>query len=335
LDDLELRDSSWQITGALKRSLKADFSGNCEALINALHPVEDAQLNQMTTDEDGIRGWPIMPVADYVAEAGLNDVKTSLKTLRQLTMRFSAEFAIRPFIVDAPDETLQTILNWTKDENFHVRRLASEGCRPRLPWGIRLKSLVDDPAPIMPILENLKDDPEEYVRRSVANNVNDIAKDHPDFVAKLATNWLKSPSSNRQRLVKHACRSLIKSGHQPTLRALGYDSAGVEITELSLKANKLRQGENLEITLEIQSKKDVSQPLIIDFLIHYVKANGKTSPKVFKWKELELKAKDSTRLTKKQSFKPVTTRTLYAGMHEVEIQINGNKMASLPFELAL
>ena len=335
LDQLELKERSNQITLALEKTLGDNFVVACRTLVDALHPVEDAHLGDLEISDDGIRGWAIMPMGEYIARQGMNDVEQSLEVLGHFTKRFSAEFAIRPFFINAPETTLEKALQWSKDNNFHLRRLASEGSRPRLPWGLRLHEYVLSPAPLLPILDNLKDDSEEYVRRSVANNLNDIAKDHPDLVASIAAKWMKNAGTNRQRLVKHACRSLIKSGHQPTLEALGYGAPEIELTQFQLTSNMINLGESLEFGIEIQSSSTSDQPLIVDFVIHHLKASGETSPKTFKWRNIDLKTGELVKLKKKHPMKPITTRTYYAGEHLLEIQINGTSFGKLPFELNL
>lgn len=335
LDQLELKQRSEQITQALKATLDSDFKTACATLLKALHPVDDAELSEMNMDAQGIRGWPIMPMGDFVAQSGLDDVETSLDTLAELTKRFSAEFAIRPFFIHAEKQTLEQAHQWAEHPNVHIRRLASEGSRPKLPWGLRLQSFVDDPAPLLPLLEKLRDDSEEYVRRSVANNINDIAKDHPDLVAQIATDWLSGANRNRERLVKHACRSLIKDGHQPTLKALGYGPASIELPRFTLTPDKISLGESVSFEIEIKSTSKKVQPLIVDFLVHHQKANGSLSAKTFKWKNLDLGAGKSVTLKKTHPMKPVTTRTYYAGLHRLEIQINGISYGMKDFDLEI
>jgi len=333
LDPLELKERSNHIRDALKQTLPGDFKRACETMIGSLHPIDDREKgNEM--DGEGVAGWSIMPMAEFVAERGLDDIDTSFATLKELTKRFTAEFAIRPFFIHAPTETLDTFKTWSKDPNLHLRRLASEGSRPRLPWGLRLQAFVEDPEPILPILETLKDDTEEYVRRSVANNLNDIAKDHPDLVAEIAKAWLKDASKDRTRLVKHACRSLIKEGHKGTLEALGYGPVKIAV-DLDLKTKKIRMGEPLEFSARLTSQAKTIQPLIIDYVLHHRKANGQTSPKVFKWKVAEIKPGQTLNLSKKHPIKPITTRVYYEGAQGVEVQVNGQSYGKAEFDLSL
>ena len=222
LEELELKARSAQITRALEAYLPADFAAACDVLLATLHPDTGGVSDTAASDARGLRGWAVMPMADFVAARGLGDFDRAMGVLGEMTKRFSAEFAVRPFILADPGRAMGWLTAWAGDPSARVRRLASEGSRPRLPWGIRLKPLVADPAPLIPLLTMLRDDPSEDVRRSVANSLNDIAKDHPDLVARIARDWLRDAPRERARLVRHALRSLVKQGHAPTLAALGY-----------------------------------------------------------------------------------------------------------------
>lgn len=330
---LELKARSNAIRDALILHLPEDFEAACAAMCATLHPDDTDDLTGAVSDEKGVRGWMIMAMADVVAVRGQDHFDLSMETLRQMTSRFSAEFAVRPFIAADPERALKTIRQWMRDDNLHVRRLASEGSRPRLPWGLRLNAFVDDPTPLLPVLETLRDDPEEYVRRSVANNLNDIAKDHPDLVAGVARDWLKGAEKNRVRLVKHACRSLIKDGHAATLDALGYGPAKVALKALEIETPVVTFGEALWFGITLASEADVAQPIILDFVIHHVKADGGLSPKVFKWKVFDLGAGKSVAMKKAHPMKPITTRKYYNGTHRLEIQVNGQSLGHQEFKL--
>lgn len=333
LEALELKERSAQIKEALEQTLPSDYREACELMVSSLHPEDDVDLTDRSIEPIGIRGWAIMPMAEYVAEHGLEDFDESLDVLKEFTKRFTAEFAVRHFFIGDTDRTLAHVLRWAVDENYHVRRLATEGSRPRLPWALRLQQFVKDPAPILSILELLKDDSEEYVRRSVANNLNDIAKDHPDLVAEIADRWLKNAGRERARLVKHACRTLIKQGHGPTLEALGYSDPVIDAAPIHLKTPIVTLGGNLEFELTFRSALNRTQPLIVDFVVHHRKANGDLSPKVFKWKVIDLPDKKSLTLVKNHPMKPITTRVYYPGRHELEIMINGVSFGKTSFEL--
>lgn len=334
LEDLELKQRSRQITDALKTFLPEDYEQAGAIMLASLAPEELPDLNY-DPSEAGISGWGIMPMVDYVGLYGLVHFDLSMTLFKELTKGFSSEFGIRPFLDQAPERTLAVLTTWLDDPSRHVRRLISEGTRPRLPWGMRLQNFVADPAPVLPLLEALKDDPEEYVRRSVANNLNDIAKDHPDLVADIAGRWLKDASKDRQRLVRHACRTLIKQGHRGTLKVLGYDAPKVELEAITITTPHVIFGEALVFDLGLRSTSDHSQKLIIDYAIHHRKANGSSSPKVFKWKQITLKDRAPLQATKKHAIKAITTRKYYPGQHKLEIFINGVSFGLKEFELIM
>lgn len=333
LKSLELKQRSEQICDALTATLPENFNAAVDTLLASLHPESRQALSELVVDDKGLRGWAIMPMAEFIARHGLHDPERSLQALQQLTSRFTAEFAIRPFLLHHPEISLVYANRWAVDDNEHVRRLASEGTRPRLPWGMRLHAYVKDPSPLMPILEKLKDDHSEYVRRSVANSLNDIARDHPAKVAEVAGRWLQDASTDRERLVKHACRSLIKMGHPATLKALGYVAARVRCRDLSVSPECISMGASVVLAVTLGSTVKRDQPLIVDYIVHHQKANGSTSPKVFKWKTFILKAGESLCIEKRHSFKRVTTRVYYPGIHRVTVQINGKIVAEAAFEL--
>ena len=194
---------------------------------------------------------------------------------------------------------MSVLKKWTKDSDRHVRRLTSEGIRPRLPWAMQLPAFIKNPAPVIELLEILKDDREEYVRRSVANNLNDIAKDHPDVVAEIAEKWMKGASKERAKLIRHACRTLIKKGNKKVLQVFGYEPPKIQQVSIDVQTPDVMFGTALQFSISISSNASHDQPLMIDYVIHHQKANGKTSPKVFKWLTKSLMAKKSLTLTKK------------------------------------
>ncbi|WP_218044797.1 DNA alkylation repair protein [Kiloniella majae] len=335
LSELELKQRSERITEALYEFLPDDFCHAAEILLAILHPDENISISDQGTSDKGVSGWLVMPMCHYVALHGTEHFHLSMELLKEMTKRSSSEFAIRYFLLSAPEETMAEILTWADDENYHVRRLASEGSRPRLPWAMQLPDFIKDPAPLLPLLEKLRDDPEEYVRRSVANNLNDIAKDHPDLVADIARKWMKGASKERQKLVRHACRTLIKSGHKKCLEALGYKDAQVELVDFNVLTPSVTFGKGLEFEVTMASECDEDQALILDFVVHHRKANGDTSPKVFKWKTFNLAAGERHNASKRHSIKPITTRKYYPGLHQVEIIANGKSLGVRDFELVM
>ncbi|MER2490951.1 DNA alkylation repair protein [Catenovulum sediminis] len=338
LERLELKQRSQQIYQALLQTLPDDYPTACQILLNTLAPVDETSEEiHFTTADNGMRGWAIMPMADFVALKGLDNIEYALSVLREMTKRFSAEFAIRYLIEKNPTKVLDVLDVWLQNDtsqiNTHVRRLISEGTRPRLPWGIRLSCFITQPELTLTLLEKLKDDPSEYVRRSVANHLNDISKDHPDLVIKVMQSWMKDANADRQKLIKHAARSLIKNGYQPALRVFGY-AQPIELScQLKLATENVQVGQSLAIEIIVSSAFSERQNLIIDYLVYHQKANGQLSAKVFKWKTLTIKKNETITLNRKHSFKPVTTRKYYAGQHQIEIQINGSGMAKKSFNL--
>jgi 3-methyladenine DNA glycosylase AlkC len=264
----------------------------------------------------------------------LNDPQRSLAVLRRLTPLFSAEFAIRPFLEKHTDSTLRELTLWCNDANEQVRRLVSEGTRPRLPWGRRLKLFIDDPTPVLSLLERLKDDPSEYVRRSVANNLNDIAKDHPQTVIKRCADWTLDGNDDRAWVVRHATRTLVKQGYPGVYKLLEYtEKPKVSIKALKLNPVRLSVGDSFTMSFELVSENTQTQNLVVDYAVHHIKANGGASPKIFKLKNVTIGAGEKLPITKKHSLRKVTTRRYYPGRHMIEILVNGKPMARRSFIL--
>jgi len=249
------------------------------------------------------------------------------------TQRFSAEYAIRPFVERYPKEIFKRLNKLAGHKSPHVRRMCSEGVRTRLPWGIKLKALIEDPAPIWQILEQLRDDPELYVQKSVANNINDIAKDHPEDVVKTLKSWKKGATPQREWIIKHALRTLIKDGHPKALELVGYGAPDKIKATLSVSPKTTSIGSSVALEVELKSSAKKPQELMVDYAVHYVRKNGSGSPKVFKWKSVSLAAGESVSLSKKHSMKATTIRALYPGEHVVEVQVNGKRLARTSFKL--
>ena len=270
--------------------------------------------------------------SDFVAKFGRADRTFSLEALKYFTRFGSSEFAIRHFLVDDLTGTLAVMQQWTADPDEKVRRLACEGCRPRLPWGQRLQELVRDPNPLAAILEPLKADPALFVRKSVANHLNDIAKDHPNWVIRRLDSWDRSVPETAW-IAKHASRTLIKQGNPTALALFGFGKKAEVKAVLKVTPGKVTLGGQITLTVEISSLAKDPQPLIIDYVIHYVKAHGGTSAKVFKWSEATLSAGGNVCLVKRQTIRDFTTRKHFPGRHRVELQVNGCRVAESEFEL--
>lgn len=323
MDRLELMQRSQQIRSALEATLPRAFAAAAATL--------GASLPQ--DGKPGLTGWMLLPVSQYIAARGLADFDLSLDLLQRLTPHFTAEFGIRPFIDLDQDRALATILPWTRHPDQHVRRLASEGTRPRLPWAMRLPKLVRDPAPILPILTALIDDDADYVRRSVANSLNDIAKDHPDLVAQFVATHVAGASVERQRLLRHASRTLLKQGHAAALANFGFAAASDITCGLAVLNDTVTFGDTLGFEILVGNAGDAPISLMIDYAIHHRKADGLLSPKVFKWKTVTLAPGDSATLRKLHAIRPITTRRYYPGGHEVAVLINGEEAARAAFQL--
>ena len=272
-------------------------------------------------------------LSDYVAAYGLKQPKLSLPALRFFTCFGSAEFAIRPFIVADQSPTLAVMQQWAQDPDEHVRRLASEGARPRLPWGQQIRSLIADPRPAFPILTSLRSDPSLYVRKSVANHLNDISKDNAELMLDLVESWdLTVPET--KWIVQHGLRSLIKQGHPRALKICGVEAnENIRVTGFVCASGELRLGEYLALKAELVSEDSTPVKLIVDYIIHYVKASGATSAKVFKWKALTIEPGERLQFSKRQVIRDFSTRKHHPGLHRIELQINGMRLAETAFVL--
>jgi len=326
LEPLELKQRVGHIVSVLAQHLADDFS---EAALLLQQLPEHWQANTQQGDY-GFAAWPLI---DYVAVYGLQHPDIALQTLKILTPLFTAEFAIRPFLHHHFELTYGYLQTWAQDENHHVRRLASEGCRPRLPWGQRVPYLMKNPDVIIAVLEQLKDDDSDYVRRSVANNLNDISKDYPEKVVNVAQQWLVQTTAHRQAIIKHATRGLVKSGHADALALLGFSQV-VNLQNINFSLNKTHI--NMDETVQLSLSFFLSEPqnLVIDYALHLPRAHGKKSVKVFKWKT-GLLAAGQHQLSQHYSFKVITTRRYYAGEHDFEVLVNGQPVGRLTTMLAL
>jgi 3-methyladenine DNA glycosylase AlkC len=334
LDALELKARVLQVARALAATLPADVDRALGLMESSLGPPgQGDDLAQLRTSDAGLAGWAVWPLTEAVVLVARTAPERGLAALHAMTQRLTAEFAIRPFLIEHPDIGFRTLEGWLGDPSAHVRRLVSEGSRPRLPWGLRLQQLVNDPRPTLPLLAALQDDPSEYVRRSVANHLNDIAKDHPAIVADWLETHLPDSSEARRALLRHASRGLVKQGDARTLAAWGLGQRLRGSALLKLSAARLALGDELGLQLRVRSSAAQPQRLAIDYAVHHVKANGTLSPKVFKGWVIELGPREERLLVKRHSLKPVTTRRYHPGRHRVDVRINGQVVAEAQFDL--
>ena len=284
--------------------------------------------------ETGISGFPLMSVTRFVADFGLAHFEPSMAALHAMTQRLTAEFDIRPFLTHHPDATWARLEAWTDDPSPHVRRLTSEGTRPRLPWGKRIPGVIAAPERGLAILERLKTDPERYVQRSVANHLNDVSKDHPDRVLDIGRRWLGEAEGNagdQAWIVRHSLRSRLKAADPKALSLFGYpDPAVVEIVDFKA-ADAVDFTGKLPFSFGLVSGAD--QTLLVDYVVHYVKANGSRKPKVFRIADRAISTGQRVAYDRGVDFKPITTRKHYPGTHRVEVRVNGTVLAGAEFEL--
>jgi 3-methyladenine DNA glycosylase AlkC len=283
-----------------------------------------AVLEKVAPAFGGLEG---MLFPDFVEQFGLDDFDTSVRTLEWFTQFSSSEFAVRPFIVRHGPRMMAVMRRWASHDNDHVRRLASEGCRPRLPWAMALPEFKRDPSPVLPILDALKADSSDYVRRSVANNLNDIAKDHPEVVLGIARRWL-GKCKFTDTLVKHACRTLLKRGDARVLGLFGYRrTQAVEVTGLRFSTTKVRIGEDVRFQFAVSHRARRPVALRLEYAVDFVKASGRTTRKVFKISEGVFTPDEPRYFDRKHRFRDFTTRKHHPGKHRLTILINGEASA--------
>lgn len=327
---LELKERVEFFVKTLAKLLPADFVQCHDILIQLKRHWDKGDPT------DATRTFAAWPILEFIAVYGLNHQSHAYALMHELTELFSAEFTIRHFIKHEPKTAFHYLNQWVNDKNHHVRRLVSEGSRPRLPWGIRLHQFCQDPTPCLPLLTKLKNDPSEYVRRSVANHLNDIAKDNPKVVINICKSWQNNASDNTLWVIKHACRSLVKAGYQEVFPLLGFtEKPEIKVSPMTLAQTSIKLGESLHFSFDINSFANKTQQLAVDFVIHHVKANGKLTAKVFKLKTITIQPNQQLRIEKKHQIKAVTTRKYYQGQHQLDIQINGKLVVSTHFNLSI
>ncbi len=326
-DSKELKQRMKHTSLVLHSVLPAEFASSVSLIEKIIK-----SLRQRNIKESSL-AYMFLP--DYIETYGINDYNASIELIEFVTQFTSCEFAVRPFIVKYGDKMLKQMQHWSLHNNHHVRRLASEGSRPRLPWAIALPKLKIDPAPILPILENLKNDPSEYVRRSVANNLNDISKDNPDIIISIAEKW-KGHSKETDAIIKHASRTLLKQGSPVILKHFGLTgNANIVASEFNVITPGVNIGNSLEFYFSIQNTDSIPVYVRIEYGIHYLRNNGQHSKKVFKISERLLKPAEKINIHRKQSFKTITTRKFYAGQHKLSLIINGQEKGIANFELKI
>lgn len=287
-------------------------------------------------------GWTIWPVTESAVTLALADgsqraFDDALALLAELTPRLSSEFAVRRLLIADLDRGLEAAVGWAESDDEHVRRLASEGTRPYLPWAVRVPSLIGRSRDVLPILESLRDDPAEYVRRSVANHLNDIARHDPGLVVDVARRWSTGPdvSIGRRWIVRHGLRTLVKKGDTGALSLLGFDAVDVVISPPMLTTTRVDVPGELGFEVEVRNSGDASARFAVDYVVHYRKANGTTSPKVFKLATATLEPGESRRFVRTHAFRPLTTRVHHPGGHALQVQVNGRLSEPTTFDVVV
>ncbi|MFF8196254.1 DNA alkylation repair protein [Streptomyces bobili] len=321
LDGLSFTERVTLVRNAVLADLPVDYPAFAQVLRAALR------------DSD-FTGWMIFPVTEAVAVRGEDAFEPALALLAELTPRLTAETAVRPFLRADLERALRVMTPWTAHPDPHIRRLASEGTRPRLPWAPQLPELIADPTPALPLLDALYRDDSEYVRRSVANHLNDISRDHPDIATGVVARWLSNPAPTTNRLVRHGLRTLIKSGHAGALTLLGHSpDSPVAVEGPHVHAAEIRVGDDLLFDCSVTNTHDQAAHLVIDYIVLHMKANGTHTPKVFKLTTRSLAPGETWRATRRHSFKPISTRRYHPGVHRVQLQVNGRTHGEASFTL--
>lgn len=328
LAERSLSERAIHLADVMHAHLPADFAAAAELVEASLGaPLAGSEVF-------GMEVLRYLPHVHFVARHGLDHFEPSMRLQLALTRRFSAEFSIRAFLLKYPERTYERLVAWTADPDVHVRRLVSEGTRPRLPWAERLRDYQRDPTPVLALLERLKDDPERYVQRSVANNLNDIAKDHPQRVLDVCARWRQGAGAGRTWIVGHALRSLIKQGDRGALALVGAaEPPRVRVREVRFEPPAITLGDTLRLAFELVSTSAAPQELVVDYAVHFVKADGQRRPKVFKLRRLTLPPRAAVPLAARVSFADMTTRKHYPGAHRAELLVNGEALPLGEFEV--
>jgi len=323
--DLELKERMAWIAECLQQAVPGDLPDIAPVLLRALPPPLDPSKS-----DDDFGDFIFAPLGDWVVTVGLDHPDLALDVLEEITQRFSMEWAIRPFLNRYPDQVLARMEQWCGHDSYHVRRLVSEGTRPRLPWGQAVGLDLTDP---LPLLNRLHSDPTRYVTRSVANHLNDITKKNPDLVLDRLRDWAQSGLQHQDELrwmTSHTLRGLVKAGHPAAMKMLGFDPEAEVATTVQV-LGEARIGEALDFEVTLNGAGD--QPVLVDYIIHFQRPGGKTSSKVHKLKQASLR-NGALSLSKKHKLKGnATTFKLVPGAHRLEIQVNGVVRAAVDFEL--
>ncbi|WP_104381881.1 DNA alkylation repair protein [Sphingobacterium sp. HMA12] len=322
-NDLEWKERTKHSTKTLHEFMPPDF----EEAVNLINQVV---RNSIAAGHSGGLEYIIFP--DYIETYGIDHFELAVESFELVTTFITCEFAVRPFIIKYRERMIAVMEQWAESPRAAVRRLASEGMRPRLPWAMAIPFLKQNPAPILPILNLLKSDVSESVRRSVANNLNDISKDHPVILLEIARHW-RGTSSETDAIIKHASRTLLKQGHPEILHYYGLDGTDFKTTDLCIETPVVKIGEKVSFSFQIENTQPYPKALRLEYGLYYKKSNGLLSRKVFKISERIYQGSETNRIQRNQSFKVITTRKFYTGRHKISIIVNGQETLTMDFEL--
>ena len=324
LEPLEFTQRTRHVAESLQKFLPDDIPSALKIIVES--------LPEPLPDSDGMfsQHYWLWPLSDFVRDFAVDHWEEAIQACYELTKCFTAEFAIRPQLERHPEDTLDVLQQWTTDESQHVRRLCSEGTRPRLPWATRLALPRER---VLPILEALNQDTSKFVQKSVAKHLNDLGKDDPAWLLKTMKVWSKADGATTNWIIRHALRSLIKAGDPSALSILGYGPAKLKTVALTVSPKKVSIGKTLTAHLQLSPSGRRSQNLLIDWVMHYARPTGRASSKVFKGKEIVLPAGETFEWEKSFSMKPRSTRSLHARRHRLEVQINGKVVSGVDFDL--
>ncbi|QBI18791.1 DNA alkylation repair protein [Egibacter rhizosphaerae] len=321
LEELELMGRVRHVADALEHALPTE-------------PAEVVAVFDAALASESFRGWMLWPCAEVIGRTGPTEPETVIPFMARLTPRVSCEFAIRPCIEQVPEITFGHLHQWVDHPDEHVRRLVSEGTRPRLPWGTRLRALQADPAPAIALLDRLRDDPSGFVRRSVANHLGDVVKDHPELALATAERWQREGGRHVDEVVRHGLRTRIKAGDAAALRLVGYDGdAPVRMPHLAISPRRLAIGETATLGVELSADGHRAVPVVVEYLVHYLGARGPRKPQAYRLAERTLQPGETCALQRRHTFAHASIRTLHPGRHLVEVQVNGRVLGADAVEI--
>ena len=320
LEGRSFSERSASIREALRKYLPRDFPEAVGILVAALGPeLPDSGVA-------GLESFIVMPQCAFIAKYGRSEVELSLDALREMTKRFTAEGDLRAFLEVDYETTMKHLRAWCEDPSPHVRRLVSEGTRPRLPLAGRIRRFQGDPTPVISLLERLRRDPSLYVRRSVANNINDIAKDNADIALRTLAEWSTDESEENRRLLRHAARTLIRQGNPEALRIFGYaPEPEIAVADFAQDLGVVEVGGSGAFRCLLRSVARERQELVVDYVVHFVKANKSLRPKIFKHRKMALDPGSVEAIQIRHRFRDTSGRRHYPGDHVVELQVNGKR----------